>query len=209
MEIFKRGFRLGILFLMSLFLVYCSDGIEDDDYDDDNDDIELEGTYDFKFTKGSDVITFTGRISKDDIKDNIITSGYIYSAKIQKDFPEGTAHLHSVLATERSTFLISTLIGLNKSDSPYPIGHYDQSRKLESQIYVSDIGNNRLFRSTSGTVTLKNLKKYKTNLSELSKTDIATFTLDIDGVFEKESESKELIGGYVGKGKIVISESKK
>ena len=105
--------------------------------------------------------------------------------------------------------MIATLIALNKSDSPYPIGVYDQERNLKSQIYVSDVGNNRSFRSTSGTVTLKNLKKYKTYLSELSSTDIATFTLDIDGVFEIESKSKGLIEGYVGKGKIVVSQSKK
>lgn len=111
MEVFTKSFRWGFILFMSLFLVYCSSGIDLDDDDDKykDDDVFMEATYDITFTKGSDVFHYTQNLSKD----YIVMSLFHVGGEIL-ELPDNADALQTVIGTVNTDFQIAKLIVFDK-----------------------------------------------------------------------------------------------
>lgn len=111
MEVFTKSFRWGFILFMSLFLVYCSSGIDLDDDDDKykDDDVFMEATYDITIIKGSDVFHYTQNLSKD----YIVMSLFHVGGEIL-ELPDNADALQTVIGTVNTDFQIAKLIVFDK-----------------------------------------------------------------------------------------------
>lgn len=206
MEVFKRSFRFVFVMFLSLFLVYCSTSPENDFYDDD--DMEFEAIYDIKITKGSEEYHYKGSFERGDL---LIIPYYSEKGELIMNVPAGTKVLmQSLSSVESGDLLVSAAIVFDKNGLPYPVNRWtdDESDVFKTIIGVYDKKKLKIFESISGVAVLKDLKLYDDIIVNYVK--FATYTLEFEGEFGRiDNDEHKFIEGYSGKGKVVVSKSKK
>ncbi len=200
MEILKRNFQIGVLLILSLLFVQCS---ETDDLlanDDDPRDFKLEAlhTYDIKLTNGDDIIHYAGTVPED-------KTGFTVAVENNVERLKGYKTIVFFIVTDDVT-LTGELV-LDKNDKPYSLNPNATKEVEKSALSVLDSKNSLTASSVSGNVALKNYKPYK--VLNFENGYLVSYTLEIDGVFDVNKPEFDEAVPYTATGKIVMNPYKK
>ena len=142
MEILKRKLQIGLVLILSLFFVQCSD--VDDILDDDGDgDYKLEAphTYDIKLANGDDIIHYAGTVGDDE-------SGVAVLVEDNVGQLEGYKAISLYIVTDDVT--ITGMLVLDKNGQPYSLNPNSDKETERSLISVLDSDNSITAGSKSG-----------------------------------------------------------
>ena len=202
MEILKRKFQIGLVLILSLLFVQCSnsDDLFKDDDDGGGDDFRLEAphTYNVKLTNGDDVINYTGTIGDDNTGVSVLIENNIEELK-------GYKTILLFIITDDVT--ITSQMVLDKNGKPYSLNPNSAKEVEKSAISVLDSKNSLVANSVSGNVALKNYKTYP--VLNFENGYLVSYTLEINGVFEIYKPEFDDPVPYAVTGKIVMNPYKK
>lgn len=200
MEILKRKIQIGLVLILSLLFVQCSDDNDLIKDDDEGDDFRLEAphTYNIKLTNGSDVINYSGTVGDDDTGITLAVDNNVEQLK-------GYKAISLFIVIDDVT--ITGLLVLDKNDKPYSLNQ-NLAKEVERSVFsILDSKNSITASSISGNVALKNLKSFK--VLNFENGYFVSYTLEIDGMFEVYKPGFDDAVPYTVNGKIVMNPYKR
>lgn len=196
MKKIKKGFRIGVLIILSLFLANCSSS-GDKLLDDFEDDLQLTAphTYDIKLTKGAETLHYTG-------------TGNTASSWIVEGEDEETGKEIKVISLliQDGSLRINGVFSFDEKGSVVPFDEvYDDNGDNDGYntgIVISDSDKESFFASMTGNPIISNLKRQNiTTTIEGAKLNLVSYTLKFSGDFGRDSKDDI----YSATGTIVIS----
>ena len=176
MEVFKKSFQIGLVLILSLFIVNCSS--KNRQADDGDSQLTGAHTYDIKFTtEDGETIHYTGSVSDNEDVINLFTKS--------RSADGGNAGFIS-LYIEDDPLTIDGKFFIDENNEPETFDPHPVSGVYYSYLYISDSNKGFALYSRTGRPVISNLEKRQSIENDDFEVNEISYTFKFDGTLELE-----------------------